>query len=110
MYIKRNICIICYFIVDVNGNLKESNTPNISPITCKEIDYDIISQVVDASKKGLYVVELHVPVSERSDNWPHAVYLGSRLSNTLYRHNLIKEKIEISVVPDEEKNRKYNIK
>lgn len=104
--------VICYLIVDVNGNiknLKESNTSNISPYICEEVNKDIISQIVKADKAGLLSMKLYVPVSDRDDNWPHAFYFGERISNTLYKHGIVKNKIEIKIIPDNNKNEKYKI-
>ena len=104
--------IICYFAVEVNGALetfKESNSQNISPLLCEKIDIDIINQITEADVKGLSNVKVYVPKNNTSDNWPQALYLGKRISHTLFKHRIIKREIGIEIVPSNIKNIEYNI-
>ena len=52
---------------------------------------------------------LYVPKGNNIDNWPHPMYMGKRISNTLYKHGLISKLIKIKIQPDETLNQKYNI-
>ena len=80
----------------------------VSPKICYQIDYDIINQVVTASKAGQKEMVLRVP-KHNGDNWPHPMYMGNAVSRTLYRHGLINAPIKITIRPDAEMNKKYHI-
>ena len=104
--------LVVFFLVEFNSNyktFKETNSSNINPNICKQVGEDVINQIIEADKNGDNNLELHVPYANTGDNWPHSTYIGKRISKTLYKHNLINRIIDITVVPDNEMNVKYNL-
>ena len=103
---------IALLIVSVNAmgkTYQESTIGRVPPQICYQIDCDLFNQVVTASKAGEKEMVLHVPKGNNWDNWPHPMYMGERVSWTLYRHGLIPAPIKISIQPDESMNEKYHI-
>ena len=100
--------VICFCAIELNGSiktLKESNTSNISPLLCEKIDNDMIKQIKQADIDKKSKIEVHVIDNNNNDNWPQATYMGRRISHTLYKHGIIKKQIDITIVPDKEKNK-----
>lgn len=79
------------------------------PQTSKLIDDDIVNQVLEAQSKGETVVKVHIPECQ-SPLWPYdTIGSGSeKMSNSLYRHNIINQPMTIIFEPDGEMNKKYN--
>ncbi len=98
---------LCLFLVEFNNSIKTFTENNSYVI--EAIGNDIIEQITSSEKNGEKIIYLHVPKYDNSDNWPHAIYLGERISETLYRHNITKNKLDIKIVPDVKYNAKYNI-
>ena len=69
----------------------------------------LIDQVVEAEQNGQTEMDLHVPVGDANDNFPHPLYMGNRVSKTLLRHGVISRPIKITVVPDESVNERFRI-
>lgn len=91
------------------GSLFESNMGRLSPRICYAVDQDIIQQIITADHEGKTEMVLHVPKGDNRDNWPHPMYMGNNISNTLFRHGMIKKPIKITVQPDTSMNEKYQI-
>lgn len=101
--------LIAFFIVELNCSLwtfKESNTQNINPKVCKEIDENLIYQFKKAEENGLSNINLYVPKYENEGNWPHNEVFGIKMSSALYRHRILKKWINVRTVPDENYNEK----
>lgn len=91
------------------GSLFESNMGRLSSRTCYAVDQDILQQIITADQEGKTEMVLHVPKGDNRDNWPHPMYMGNNISNTLFRHGIIKKPIKITVQPDTSMNEKYQI-
>lgn len=101
--------LISFFIVELNCSLltfKESNTHNINPKICKEIDEELIYQIKTADKNGLSEMNLYVPKYDNDDNWPHNYAFGAKMSSALYKHRIIKKSIKTETIPDKNYNEK----
>ena len=104
--------IMLILVVEAIGNggtLLESNMGRLSPRTCYAVDQDILQQIITADQDGETEMVLHVPKGDNRDNWPHPMYMGNNISNTLFRHGIIKKPIKITVQPDTSMNEKYQI-
>lgn len=99
--------LLCLFLVEFNNSIKTFSENNSYVV--EAIGNDIIEQITSAEKRGEKTIYLHVPNHGNTDNWPHAIYLGERISETLYRHNIIKNRLDIKIFPDLEYNKKFNI-
>ena len=83
---------------------------NVSAKTSQAITQDIYQQVLNADNGRTKEMNLYVPsFQSTTDNWPMAVYLGERVSRTLYKHGQISTPIQITIVPDPERNKLYGI-
>ena len=105
------IFIFALMIATINSNqaFKESNTNNVSPDICYKVDCDLMSQIISADQAGANEMTLYVPKAASKNNWPHAMFMGARISQTMYRHGLIQRQIKITVQPDINMNKKYNL-
>ena len=68
-----------------------------------------MSQIISADQAGANEMTLYVPKAASKNNWPHAMFMGARISQTMYRHGLIQRQIKITVQPDINMNKKYNL-
>lgn len=104
--------VFVLFMQVINGSkaFKDANGYQLSWEQCKEVDDYILSEIIEADKNGKESMKLSVPKgSEDTSNWPHATYMGSLISDTLYRHGVIRNPIDIEIIPDERINEKYNL-
>lgn len=110
LIIPLMVCIM-FFEINVPGRTyKDSNQGEIDWNTAYLIDNDIIAQIQDAVRSGKTEMELYVPKSlTNEDNWPIALYGGNHFSQSLYKHGIISRMINITLIPSEEFNQKYNI-
>lgn len=90
-------------------HFRESNIRNIAPYKCVQIDNFLIDQIVKADKEGKEKMELIVPKTDYKYNWPHPTYMGANISRTLYAHGIISKNIKITIKPDANINKKYNL-
>ena len=71
---------------------------------------DILAQFEEADAAGLTELELHVTDNESWNNiWPYPEYVGDAISDTLFRHGIIRNQITCTVVYDKEKNAELGI-
>ena len=90
------ITIVCLMTISMNYRFEQSV---IDFNTAKEIDETIINQIVEADKKGEKYVEVQVPDYYNSDtNWPQPYNMAVWMQNTLYSHNIIKNRMKIVFV------------
>lgn len=74
------------------------------PAVVKAVDEDIIAQIQAADDAGETTVEVHIP-EEGADGWPIDMDLTPmRIANALYRHGLTKRYIDVTLVPDPQKD------
>lgn len=74
-----------------------------------EMSRDVMEQIIAADRAGEREATIYVSKTGSSDNWPQATYMGPRISATLYKHGLISEQMQLTIVPSEEFNEKYGI-
>ena len=71
---------------------------------------DILAQFEEADAAGITELELHVTDNEGWNNtWPYPEYVGDAISDTLFRHGIIRKQIKCTVVYDKEKNAELGI-
>ena len=105
---------LIFFIVLSNtcvGNriYREINLLNLDPRSAIAVSNDLIAQVVAADKANMNEVTVYVPKYNSADNWPHALYMGPNFGATLYRHGVTSKRMNVTVIPSEEKNIEFNI-
>ena len=88
---------------------REINISNYPAAVVEQISNDILEQILLADSQGQTAMELYVPVYDSNDNWPIAIGNGKFMSNTLFVHGMISEKIDITIVPTYDMNEKYNL-
>ncbi len=104
------ICLVAVgYVFNSDMHFRENNIKNIAPYKCVLVDNDLIHQIVEADRTGKNQMVLTVPIGDNHDNWPHPLYMGANISRTLYTHGIISKKMEISIKPDENMNRKYHL-
>ncbi len=105
--------VLCVIISSMNTpwlTYKESNMGNTDAAVCKRIGDDLVEQMILADQNGETSVNLHVPVTDNPDNWPHfAGKYGIAIANSLFEHGVIGREIEVTIIPDEEMNEKYGV-
>ena len=102
--------VLCILISDINtskNTFRDANYQGCDSNTCIAIMNDVIDQLRTAQEAGRSETTIHVPVSEPGDNWPMAFYAGNLISSTLYKHGVIPKRMEVTVLPDPDMNRKY---
>lgn len=104
---------LCVIISSMNTpwlTYKESNMGNTDAAICKRIGDDLVEQMIQADQNGATSVNLHVPVTDNPDNWPHfAGKYGIAIANSLFEHGIIGREIEVTIIPDEAMNEKYSV-
>lgn len=98
---------VIILICDVNTSgrtFRESNVVNISKEEVISISNNLLEQVITADEQQTDQLTLKVPKYESEDNWPQAIYMGERITNTLYEHGIIDSKMKITIFPVEEKS------
>lgn len=87
----------------------ESNQTNLDPQICTELSQDMIDQFIAADASGASSMTLYVPKWSTPGNWPHSLYLGDKISDSLYEHGIISRRITAVTCPTEDHNRIYNL-
>lgn len=104
--------LVLFFAVEAGlgpRGYAESTVGQVPPSICYEIDYNLIEQIQAADRDGKTEMVLRVPKGDNHDNWPHPMYMGGKISRTLYKHGLISRNIKITIQPDEAMNKQYHI-
>lgn len=104
--------LVLFFAVEVGlggQGFAESTMGSVPPSICYEIDYNLIEQIQAADREGKTEMVLRVPKGDNRDNWPHPMYMGGKISRTLYKHGLISRNIKIKIQPDAAMNEQYHI-
>ena len=71
---------------------------------------DIIEQFKEAESQNLSYFQLRVTNNDSWGNiWPYPAYVGNTISDTLFRHGIIKRHIDCEIVYDEKKNEELGI-
>lgn len=103
------LCIILFNINTQGSTFAEPNDSRLPPETVSRFSEYIYDQIVEASENGATEVVLHIPKYNDPNNWPHIVYFGERLSNTLYKHGQIEAPMSIVLVMDENINTDFGL-
>ena len=86
------------------------NFSNLSYSQCEALMNDYVEQFKTAEKEGLSEFTLYVPTFEDESNWPFPEFFGERISNSLYKHGIVNNRIRVKeLVPTKDMNTKYNI-
>lgn len=101
--------IIFIEVISTKSIYAEVQINQISAKTAYAVDYDLINQIQTAEQSGKKEAILHVPQGDNRDNWPHPLYMGPSIANTLYRHGLVTKVMKITIQPDAAMNEKYQI-
>ena len=105
--------VLCLLLFETNTRWRtfvESNSyNNIHPSVIRQIDGDILSQIVTADQAGEKSVTVRVPQFDTSNNWPLPLYVGDRMSMTLYKHGITVKQMEITIRPDGTLNEQYHL-
>ena len=75
----------------------ESNTMNLPPQTCIDIDNDLINQAVEFDKGTGDELVLQVIDTGYDDNWPHTDFMAFGFKQSLVKHGLITRDFNITV-------------
>lgn len=90
--------VLFLIVFTINYNIymyRECNVNGYKYGVAKAAGDDLIKQVIDAVNNGKDEVTLYVPYygEENGDNWPLALWGGSRIGIALYRHGIISRPI-----------------
>lgn len=108
-FVVAPIILLIIAVKVMSGSYLEPTVGRISPNICYQVDYDLISQIVQAEQNYQEEMVLRVPKGNNRSNWPHSMHMGGAIARTLYRHGIIQRPIKISIQPDVTMNVKYNI-
>ncbi|MBD2795662.1 hypothetical protein ID856_03820 [Xenorhabdus sp. 18] len=95
--------------ISTNASLKESNNLDLKYNVALAISQNIIDQVVYADKNNIRKINLIVPKGDNNDNWPFPIYEGPSINRVLQIYGIIRNDIDITVIPDESLNHKLGI-
>lgn len=100
------ICFVLFFTtINMNNQYKQSV---VDYSVAKSIDDYIINQIVEADKNGSNYVEVDVPkYIDNDSNWPQPYNMSVWLQNTLYSHKIIRNRMKIVFIPNEETYNKF---
>ncbi len=105
--------ILCLLLFETNTRWRtflESNSyRNLHPSIIRRIDADILEQITAADQAGETAVTVRVPQFDTGNNWPLPLYVGERMSMTLYKHGITMKQMEIAIQPDETLNDTYHL-
>lgn len=101
--------IVCETVIDGKTYAENNIVAYIDIDVVKQLDENIIRQVVEADRMGKDEVEVLVPVHSSAD-WPIATsYGGERIANTLLCHGIVHNKIRIKLIPDQSINNMFHL-
>ena len=92
------VCIILIVCVRHIGTLEESTAHNLPPKTCIALNRYVMDQIFAADENGQTEVRLILPVTNRGNKVTFsAPFHGERVVKTMYRHHLIRRRMEVNV-------------
>jgi len=104
------LCIVLITLTNTyTTTFIESNDIFIDGDTCIAIGEDLIAQYKEAEDAGLETFELHVLDAGSEGNWPHACFIGDRITTTLLKHGVITRKMNAVLCPDQAFNERYHV-
>ena len=116
-HVRRGIILLPLLVMIITSqtmnyckSYADYNVFNLSYEEAYAASNDIVEQFIQADQEGLTKMTLDVTTNEKWNNiWPYPSYVGDAISDTLYRHGIIRRYIECDVVYDEEKNKELGI-
>ena len=88
------VCLVAAFYPD--GRFQMSTLGNTDYATCVNTGNYLIEQIVDADYNGKMSVVVQVPVySDENYAWAFGEGFGAIVADTLYNHNIIRNKLEV---------------
>lgn len=103
------VLVIAFNINTQGSTFCEPNDLRIDPEKVYRFSTDILNQIMYVSQSGETEMVLHIPKYNDPNNWPHIMFFGERLSNTLYEHGMIESPITITLIPDTKVNEYYGL-
>ena len=103
------ICILASSVITPNKTFLSANYQDCDSSICIAVINDVIDQLRTAQEAGQSEATIHVPVSEPDDNWPLSSFTGDMMASTLYDHGVLSRPIQVTVQPDPEMNKKYDL-
>jgi len=103
------LCVLAGECNTLDKTYLESNQTNLDPKICDQISQDMINRFLQADAAGETTVILPLPVWESSDNWPHSVYIGDKIGDSLYEHGIISRKIKAIPSLTADQNAEYGL-
>lgn len=92
------VCIILIVCVRHIGTLEESTAHNLPPKTCIALNRYVMDQIFAADENGQTEVRLILPVTNRGNKVTFSAPAhGERVVKTMYRHHLIRRRMEVNV-------------
>ena len=91
------VSLVAAFYPD--GRFLMSTLGNTDYATCVNTGNYVIEQIVDADCDGKMSVEIEVPVyPDKNYEWAFSNTFGAEVANTLYNHNIIRHKIDVTTI------------
>ena len=103
------LCILSTYINTNLHTFKESNYLNVSGKLCMQMSKDLVNEMIEADKAGKTDIELKVSLSGQDANWPQSYAMGDSMAITLYKHGIVSRMLDVTIVPSEEYNNRYQI-
>ena len=101
--------VLFFATVIQKGSFAESYIFNQPPAVVKAADDDMIAQIQAADQAGESSVEVRIPAAG-SGGWPLDQQLTpGRISQALYRHGLTQRPMDVTLVPDPQKDAELHI-
>lgn len=101
--------VLFFTVVIQRGTYAEHYFYKQTPAVVKAVDDDIIAQIREAEQAGETSVEVHIPV-QGSDGWPLDQQMTpSRIAGALYAHGITKREMDVSLVPDPQKDLELHV-
>lgn len=102
--------ILCPWYWYAGGHIFADNTSdgtNVASSTCLAVSNYLIDQIVEADRKHLNAIEIAVPKFPNETNWPLQLVGGYRVSDALYKYNVIESPISVTFVADSSVNARF---
>jgi hypothetical protein len=89
--------IVIVFNCETNGKTYRESTvrQDLEPEVWYQINDDIIAQLQEADRNGVYEMTVFVPQFDGYSNWPYGTYAGYRFSEFAYAYGLTSNKISV---------------
>ena len=107
MFFLPILFVMFFMIIQPDGRYLISTVGSTDYQICVNTDNYVLNQIMKADKEGKKEVTIMVPYyPDDSRNWIFTNDMGERLSQTLYNHNLTRQKMNITIVNNMSLNEK----